>query len=164
MRWYFFVGALVLFVAGCAPQQNDQLTQLQKDQIESEVNAVVDSIFVRWERLEADRCFQYYWPELVVVFDSSRLNFDAYRKMCIEYIPLLTATKWTKVRVDVIPLTSDLAMCTAVWRSTDFLKSGDTETWNPVTYSLLLKKFEGQWKVAYSHASGIPITEKAAKK
>ena len=164
MKRNIFVTALLLFFVGCTPQQSGQLTQQQKDQIKSEVTAVVDSIFVRWARLDVDRCFQCYWPELVVVFDSTRLDFEGYRKMCVEYIPLLTATQWSKVRIDVMPLTPDLAMCTAVWKSKDFLKSGDTETWNPVTYTLLLKKSEGQWKVTYSHASGIPVTEKAGKK
>jgi ketosteroid isomerase-like protein len=165
MKANIFFAVLLLFILnGCTSTQRDQLTQQQKDQIKSEVKVVVDSIFAQWARLDADRCFQNYSPELVVVFDSTRLDFDAYRKMCVEYIPLLTATKWTKVRVDVIPLSPDLAVCTAVWNSKDSLKSGDTETWNPVTYTLLFKKSEGHWKVTYSHASGIPVTEKAGKK
>ena len=164
MKATIFVAALLLFWCGCTLQQPNQLTQQQQDQIKSEVKATCDSIVVRWERLDAEGSLQCYSPELVVVNDSARTDFATYKKGWVEYTPSLAATKWTTIRVDVIALTADLALCTGVWKSEDYLKSGDKETYNPIAYTLLFKKVAGQWKVTYSHASGVPVVQKAAKK
>ena len=164
MKRNIFVAALLLFFVGCTQQQSEQLTQQQKDQIAKEVKAICDSIIARWERLDVDGCLQYYSPDLVVVADSLRLDFETYRKSWIAEVPTLSATKWTTIREDIIVITSDLAVGTGVWKSEDFLKSGDKITYNPAAYTLIFKKVTGHWKVFYSHASGIPVTQKAGKK
>ena len=76
----------------------------------------------------------------------------------------MAATKWTTVRVDVIVLTCDLTICRGGWKDEAYMKSGDKITYDPVAYTLGFKNVAGQWKVFYSHASGIPVMHKAGKK
>jgi ketosteroid isomerase-like protein len=44
------------------------------------------------------------------------------------------------------------------------MKSGDRQTCDRHAYTMVFKKIAGQWKVVYSHDSGIVVTQKAGKK
>ncbi len=164
MRFIVVVVLLFLCCLKCTSQQSDRPIEGQEDQITNEVKIICDSIVVRWQRLDVDGCFDYYSRDLVVVNGSLRLDFQAYKKGLAQYAPTLVATKWTTIRKDILVLTADLALCTGVWKTEDFLKSGDKEIYNPIAYSLLFKKINDQWKVIYSHASGNRVFQKAAKK
>ncbi len=164
MRSTIVVAALFFCCLECTSQQSDRPTAKQEDRITNEVKTICDSIVARWQRLDVDGCFEYYSPDLVVVNGSLRLDYQAYKKGLAQYAPALIATKWTTIREDVLVLTADLALCTGVWRTEDFLKSRDKEIYNPIAYSLLFKKMTGQWKVVYSHASGNRVFQKADNK
>jgi ketosteroid isomerase-like protein len=44
------------------------------------------------------------------------------------------------------------------------MKSGDIVVYAPHVYTMVFKRIAGQWKVVWSHDSGIPVTHKAGKK
>jgi hypothetical protein len=44
------------------------------------------------------------------------------------------------------------------------LKSGDKIIINPHAYTMIFRQIKGQWKVIYSHDSGIPVIQAAEKK
>lgn len=52
MKATIFVAALFVFLVGCSSKQGAQLTQQQRDQIKTEVKAISDSIWARYQRLE----------------------------------------------------------------------------------------------------------------
>ena len=164
MKSKIVVAVLFLYYLGCTSYKSDRPTEQQEDQITNEVKIICDSIVARWQRLDVDGCFEYYSDYLVVVNGSLRLNYQEYKKGLAQYAPALDSTKWQTIREDVLVLTTDLALCTGVWRTEDFLKSRDKEIYNPVAYSLLFKKMSGQWKVIYSHASGNRVFQKASNK
>ena len=165
MKAKFLFTILMLFIlVGCTSQQSDQLTQQQKEQIKSEVKAVSDSITARWVGLDAEGALQYYSPDLVHVYDSLRLDFQAYKKGWIDLNNSITTIKVTPIREDYIVLTKDLVISTWVGKDEYNMKSGDKIIGDPLTYTLVFKNIAGQWKVLYSHASVIPVTQKAEKK
>ena len=43
-------------------------------------------------------------------------------------------------------------------------KSGDKMKEDPDVYTWIFKKIDGQWKVIYSHESGVPVMQKATTK
>ncbi len=167
MKRNIFVAALLLFIIGCTPQQSDQLTQQQKDQIKSEIKAVGDSIIARFERLDAVGGFEFYsdspdWG--MVNADGSRWDFQTAKKAQPDWANSVTAWKSTTTRQDFIFLTKDIVICAWDAKDETFMKSGDKITYDPHAYTLVFKKIAGQWKVIYSHDSGIPVTQKTGKK
>ena len=140
------------------------MTQQQKDQIKNEVKAVCDSIIAKWERLDAEGALQYYSPDLVVVDGTVRHDFQEYKKLWIQYNNPIATINVTPIREDYIVTSKNIVICTWVGKDEDYLKSGDKITYDPIAYTLVFKKIAGQWKVFYSHASGIAVTQKAGKK
>jgi hypothetical protein len=164
MKTRIFVAALLLFCGGCTSQQSDQLNQQQKDQIKSEAKVAVDSIFAKWGRLDVEGALQYYSPELVVVGDSSLIDYQASKKGWMDFASSAATAKWTTVRLEFIVLTKDLVISAWMGKVELLLKSGDKMTVDPQGYTDVCKKVGGQWKVVYEHASGIPVTQKADRK
>jgi hypothetical protein len=159
----FVVALLLLFCFGFTSQPSDQLTQQQKDQIKSEVKAVGDSIIAKIERLDAG-WLDYYLDSPDFIFfnaDGSRWDFQTAKKAQPDGFKSMTAWKWTTTRQDFIFLTKDIVICAWDGKDETILKSGDKITYDPHAYTLVFKKIAGQWKVIYSHDSGIPVTKKA---
>ena len=166
MKANIFVAVLFLFCLGCTPQESDQLSQQQKDQIKNEVKAVGASIIAEAERLDA-RWLDYYvdspdWG--MVNADGSRWDFQTTMKVVPDIFKTMTAWKWTTTRQDFIFVTKDIVICAWDGKDETLLKSGDKITYDPHAYTMVFKKIAGQWKVIYSHDSGIPVTQRAGKK
>ena len=108
MKANICVAVLLLFILGCTPQQSDQLTQPQKDQIKSEVKVVCDSIIAKFERLDGEGAFQLYadspdWG--MVNADGSRWDYQVTKKATLDFPNTATAWKWTTTRQDFIFVT-----------------------------------------------------------
>jgi hypothetical protein len=154
-----------IFIAGCTSQQSDQLTQQQKDQIKSEVKAVSDSIIAGAERLDSGY-FDYFadspdWG--MVSAEGSRWDFQTTKKAISDFVTSATSYKWTTTRLDFLFLTRDMVICALDGKDEVIMKSGDKQTCDRYAYTMVFKKIAGQWKVVYSHDSGIVVTQKAGK-
>jgi ketosteroid isomerase-like protein len=166
MKRNTFVAALLLFIVGCTPQQSDQLTQQQKDQIKKEVKAAADSMMAKFERFDADGSIEYYWdsPDFTKLnVDGSQNDFQTQKKS-MNNVKWLTAVKVPTVSEKITVVTKDVAICVREAKLEMSLKSGDRLTCDPFAYTLVFKNIGGQWKVILSHESGIINTEKAGKK
>jgi len=156
----------IIFLTGCTSQESDQLTQLQKDQIKSEVRAAADSIMARFERFDADGSMQYYWesPDFTKLnMDGSQNDFQG-QKEAMNRVHSLTAVKVSTVSEKLTVVTKDVAICARQAKLDMSLKTGERMTCDPFTYTLVFKNIGGQWKVILAHESGTPIVEKAGKK
>jgi hypothetical protein len=167
MKANIFVVALPLIILGCTPQQSDQLTQQQKDQIKSEVKAVADSIVARFGRADGVGCLQYYsdspdWGMLNA--DGTRWDFQTTKKFLIDFPNTFSGYKWTTTHQDFIFLAKDIVICSWDVKDESLMKSGDKIIYDPHAYTMIFKKIAGQWKVFYSHDSGIAVTQKAGQK
>jgi hypothetical protein len=148
-------------------QRSEQLTQQQKGQIKKEVKAVGDGIIANWVGLDPEGGLQYYsdspdWG--MVNADGSRWDFQTFKKFWIDSVKSVTAIKWTTTRQDFTFVTKDIVICAWDGKDETTLKSGDKITYDPHAYTMVFKKIAGQWKVIYSHDSGIAVTQKAGKK
>ena len=81
-----------------------------------------------------------------------------------DFLNMATAWKWTTTRQDFIFVTKDIVICAWDGKDETVTKSGDKITYDPHAYTMVFKKIAGQWKVIYSHDSGIAVTVKAGKK
>jgi hypothetical protein len=156
------VAMLLIICLGCSQQQSEQLTPQQIDQIRNEVKAVVDSITLG---TDVNVRMRYYWdsPEFVAInLDGSQSDREGVRR----------SQEWLEDSVVAINLslsdeypvvTKDIVI--SVWRGTEELglKSGDKVKFHPHVQTFVFRKFEGKWKVVYTHESGILTREKSKK-
>lgn len=167
MKRNIIVAALLLFIVGCTPQQSDQLTQQQKDQIKSEVKAVCDSLWAKWTRLDGEATIQYFRdsPEFVAFnADGSRSEFQAFKQMTLDGASSAAAFKLAPARIDFYVLAKDAVIYSWFGKSEFAMKSGDKITYDPDAGTFVFKKVGGQWKIIYIHESATITTQKAGKK
>jgi hypothetical protein len=167
MRYTLLFAMLLAFFFGCTPQQSDQLTQQQKDQIKSEVKPVVDSILAKAERLDLNGTLPYFWdsPEFVSYnADGSRWDFQAFTKSSTDAFVNMAALKNTTAREEFRVEAKDLVIYSWAGKGEMFMKSGDKITEDPEATTWVFKKVDGQWKIIYCHDSGTTTMQKAGKK
>ena len=167
MKATIFIATLLLCIFGCTSKQSEQLTQQQKDQIIKEIKVVGDSLIAKDERLDAVSAFQYYsdspdWG--MVNADGSRWDYQYTKKVQPEFFKTIASWKWTTIHQDFKILAKDIVVCAWDGKDETIMKSGEKITVDPHAYTMIFKKIEGQWKVIYSHDSGVPVTQKAEKK
>jgi hypothetical protein len=160
MKAYVIITALLVFIlVGCTSQQSEQLTLQQKEQITQEVKIVMDSIFAKFGRLDVVGALEYYSPELLVVGDTSIMPYQSTKEIWIGTFSSMATVKWTPVQWKCIPLTKDLVISSWIGNMEFLMKSGEKFIVNPLGYTDILKKFDGQWKSIYEHSSGTPVMQ-----
>ena len=165
MKATILVAALPLLVSvGCTSRQSEQLTQQQTDQIKNEVKVVGDTILATFARLDGPRTFQFYanTPHWVMFnADGSQWDYKTTRKGMLDAANAAAAYKYTTLRQDFWVVTKDVVISAWVIKEESVMKSGDTLVYDPHPYTLVFRRMAGQWKVVWSHDSGIPVTHKA---
>jgi len=167
MKPTILILVLILLCFGCTPRQSDQLARQQKDQIKSEVQLVFDSLMAAHHRLDIERMLQYFWdsPEYVMYnLDGSKSDFKAFKKSSLDILNVIDSVRASVQSQEYTVLTEDYVMCSFAGNSSLFFKSGDKLKIDPEAYTWIFKRVNDQWKVAYSHESGIIAMERTGKK
>jgi ketosteroid isomerase-like protein len=165
MKANIFVATLLLFIlGGCTSKQNDQLTLQQIEQIKSEVKAAGEPLMSSWAKLDADKALQCYSPEMFACMDTLLINYQTYAKGWQGYTQSASSIKLTPIKEDNIVLTKDYVISTWVGKVEIEQKSGDKITYNPIRYTDIWKKADGQWKIIFEQSSGTPVIQVAEKK
>ena len=165
MKTRILIAVALLFCFGCTSQETNQLSQQEKDRIKAEVKAAADDIVVKLDNLDAEGALQHYSPELVHVADGSQNDYRTYKKGWVDVNNSAASWKLVPVHEEVMVLTKDLAITTWVGKMEYVAKSGDKTTTDPIAYTDVFEKIDGQWKVIYEHASARgEVTEKAGRK
>jgi ketosteroid isomerase-like protein len=156
----------LFIVVGCARQQGDELSPQQKEQSQKEVMAVTDSIISKWAALDAEGALQYYSDSPDWVWfgpGGTGYDFQAFKKLWREVNQSTAMTKVTTVREQFTVISRDVVICAWEGKDENTLKTGDRLTYDPHAITFLFKRMGGQWKVTYTHESGIPVVQKAGK-
>jgi hypothetical protein len=166
MKSNLLVMLLLFLLVGCTKQQDDQLTQQQKDQIKSDVKAVLDSILARVDRLDPGWADYYAdspdWG--MANADGSRWDYKTFVKNVPEAFKTMTAYRWTTTRQDCLFMTKDMVICAWDGRDETIMNTGDRVIYDPHAITAVFKKIAGQWKIVYRRDSGTPVMQKAGKK
>ena len=150
-----FALAFSLFLPVVAQPQH-QLTQVRKDQIKGEIKTVLDTMFARAERLDADAAFELYSPDVVVSRDSTLRDFQSYKLLWKDTFKYLAQWKWTSYHENFIFISADVVICALVGKVDLVFKSGDRLAVNPQGYTDVFKKIDGRWLAIYETAFGTP--------
>jgi hypothetical protein len=164
MKTSTFFTFLLFFILGCTQKQTEQLTEQEKEQIKKEIKATGDILISGWAALDADKALQFYSPEMVACMDSLLIDYKAYAKGWQGYTQSASSIKLTPIKDDYIVLTKDFVISTWVGKVEMLMKSGDKITYNPIRYTDIMKKVDGQWKAIFEQSSGIPMVQAAEKK
>ena len=162
-----FVAALLFLCFGCTSQQNEELTQQQKDQIKNEVKVLVDSMVAKDNRLDAVGAMRYYWdsPEFVTFnADGTRSDYQTYTKGVLDQFNSFASLKLTNVRQDFVVLSKDIVICAFLGKAEVTLKSGDKVLFDPDAVMMVFKKIAGEWKIVSQQESATIVTQKAVEK
>ncbi|GEM_PF-1248109 len=166
MKAHLFVAALLLLCIGCTPQQGDQLDPQQLDRITKEVTVVADSIWAKWEQVNPEEALQYFAdsPDWVY-FDAqgTRRDFQTHKKVMAAFKSSASAYQWTSIRRDFPLVTRDIVICSWLGKDEALWESGVKYVCDPHAYTLVFKNISGQWKLIYTHDSGIGSTQKTSK-
>jgi hypothetical protein len=164
MKTNIIIATLLLFIFGCTSNQNEQLTQQQKEQIKKEVRLVLDSAFARLEKLDANGALKYYSQDMVDGGDTVLQNFQVYKKDVIDFFSNTDSVKWTEDRWECIVLSKNLVLSYWVGKGKWLFKSKEVLTFDPNIYTNIIKNENGQWKIIFEQFHGIPKTDKAEMK
>jgi len=164
MKAAIVAATLLLVGVGCTRRHNEELTQQQADQIRSEVKAVGDSLMARFERLDGPGAFELYanTPQWVMFnMDGSQWDYETTQKAMDDSIASAAKYEYTTLRQDFMVVSPDVVICAWVLKDEVIRKSGDTIAYDQHPYTIVFKRIAGQWKIVWSHDSGIPTVLKA---
>jgi ketosteroid isomerase-like protein len=153
------IAVVLLFLFGCTQKQNSLLTQQETDQIKSEVKAAAEPLMTGWAALDGSTALKSFSPEMVSCFDSLLMDYQSYERSWTAYTEGLASIKITPIKEDYIILTKDFVIDTWVGKVEELMKSGEKVTYNPMRYTNVFKKADGQWKIVFAQSSGIPVIE-----
>jgi hypothetical protein len=159
MRTFCFItmiAILLFYIFGCIQQQNDQLTQQQKDQIKQEIKVVFDSIFARYEKLDVNGALNYYSQDMVHGGDTVLQGFQGYKDAGIDFFKNVDSVKWTSGHLECIILDKDLVLTYWVGKGNWLFKSKERLIFDPNIYTNIIKNENGQWKVIFEQFTGTP--------
>jgi hypothetical protein len=167
MKAHLLLPTLFFLCFSCTLPKTEQLSPQLKLQIQSEVEAVADSIWAKWVQLDPEAAFQYYSDSpgwLSINSQGSSYDLTAYRRLASDFKKSATAYKWTTLRRDFNVLSEDIAICDWIGKDEATWKSGDKAVCDPHAYTLIFKKMSAGWRLAYSHDSGVWATQKGGKR
>jgi SnoaL-like protein len=164
MKAPIVAATLLVFGAGCTARQGEELSQRETDRIRSEVAAVGDTIMARFVRLDGTGAFQLYadTPHWVMFnADGSQWSYETTRKAMDDSTRSSASYEYRTLRRDFMVVNRDVVVCAWVLKDEVIIASGDTIVYNQHPYTLVFRRIGGQWKVVWSHDSGVPMRLKA---
>ncbi len=166
MKQNLLFACCLLLGAGCAHERGDELSPHEKEQITNEVKATTDSIIARWTALDAEGALQYYSDSPDWAWfgpGGGGYDFESFRKLWREVNQSTDSIAVTTTREQFTVVARDAVLCAWEGKDTSTMKSGDKLIYDPHAITFLFKRIGHQWKVIYTHESGIPVVQKAGR-
>ena len=136
--------------------QNCHVTSEEIDQIRSEVQAAAEPLMTGWAALDGNIAIKSFSPEMVSCYDTLLLDYKSYKESWKIYTDARESIKITPIREDYIILTRDFVIDTWVGKVEEVMKNGEKVIYDPMRYTNIFKKADGQWKIVFAQSSGIP--------
>ena len=150
------IASLVVF-SGCHQDHNETLTAHQIEQIKIDVEKAAEPLMTGWAALDGSIALKSFSKEMVSCFDTLLLDYDAYAKSWDIYTEARSAIEIITLKNDYIILTPDLVIDSWVGKVEEVLKTGEKILYNPMRYTNLFKKTDGEWKIIFAQSTGIPV-------
>ncbi len=136
--------------------QNGHLTSKEINQIKNEVKAAAEPLMTGWAALDGNIAIKSFSPEMVSCYDTFLLDYESYKESWKIYTESRESIKITPIKEDYIILIREFVIDTWVGKVEEVMKTGDKVIYNPIRYTNIFKKADGQWKIVFAQSSGIP--------
>jgi hypothetical protein len=102
-------------------------------------------------------------PEWITLnADGTSWDYKTARQSLGTILDLTDSFKWTRIRQEFNIISREVVITALFSKEETIMKSGDKITYDSHAYTIVFKKISDQWKMIYSHDSGIPVIEKSA--
>ena len=137
--------------------QNGHLTSKEINQIKNEVKAAAEPLMTGWAALDGNIAIKSFSPEMVSCYDTFLLDYELYKESWKIYTGSRESIKITPIKEDYIILTREFVIDTWVGKVEEVMKTGDKVIYDPMRYTNIFKRANGQWKIVFAQSSGIPV-------
>jgi ketosteroid isomerase-like protein len=165
MKTTIFIGSMLLLILSCTSQKEKPMSQQEKDQIRNEVMTVTDKHMMTIVNKDLDGLMNFCQesPEWITLnADGTSWDYKTARQAFVSILDSTASFKWTRIRQEFIIISRDLVISALFSKEENIMKSGDKISYDSHAYTMVFRKISDQWKLIYSHDSGIPVIEKAA--
>ena len=177
MKKNLFVSAMLMMGAslfiGCnknnEEQQKvvkDEMTSEEKESAKKEISNVAKFIIDNAAKMDVETAMKPYLnsPDFLVVNpDGTHANYDEMRAKNIEVFKQLASFKQENIKEDFRFITKDDVLFTWFGKNEVVLKNGDTIKNDSYIGTMLMKKIDGEWKIAFAQETASPTIEIKAK-
>lgn len=156
---------MLLIILSCTSQKDKLMTQQEKDQIRNEVMTVSDNFMKTIVNKDLDGLMNFCQesPEWITLnADGTSWDYKTARQAFVSIFDSTATFKWTRIRQEFNIISRDLVITALFSKEENIMKSGDKISYDSHAYTMVFRKISDQWKLIYSHDSGIPVIEKAA--
>jgi uncharacterized protein (TIGR02246 family) len=157
-RILFVVCALVVSLAACQPASRE-LTQDEQIPIIDTLLQFQRDLFVAAEAIDPERVLTFFAEDASVSVDGTAMSPAAFQEFLRLAYAGLGSHEITWHPAEVSVLTRDIAIMTVGGLATTVSVEGDTTVYQPVTWTEVFVRREGQWKLRQAHQSwGSPVS------
>jgi ketosteroid isomerase-like protein len=145
---------LFCFTACTAPQDS-KLTEEAKANIKEEITKMVDSIKMTANELRTDYFKKIYWnnDQFIGVDLTGSKGYNAYMKETDAMYSNMKSIEFMEDKVSMVVFDDKTVMALFEGKAKGKSKDGVKMNLNNFHASMLFRKIDGKWKVAYTHES-----------
>ena len=150
------LGALVLLAESCDSTPAAYRDPPDLAEVRVQVAAAVWDFHAADTARNAEAVIALLWPEYEMLVDGQRTGYDAIAAGSREFMAGLETfhTVWSDLKV--VPLSSDLAISSFVFRDSIVTKSGDVSLSQGPT-SFVWERRNGEWRLRFGDADHYPL-------
>jgi len=165
MKTTIFIGSMLLLILSCTTQKEKPMSQQEKDQIRNELMKVTDNFMTTIINKDLDGLMNFCQesPEWITLnADGTSWDYKTARQAFVSIFDSTASFKWTRIRQEFNIISREVVITALFSKEETIMKSGDRITYDSHAYTIVFRKISDQWKMIYSHDSGIPVIEKTA--
>jgi ketosteroid isomerase-like protein len=139
----------------CSAPQEKKLTPEDKDKIKDEISSMVDSIKTSANELRTDYFKKIYSndDQFIGVDLTGAHNYDEYMKETDDMYANMKSIEFMEDKVSMVVFDNKTVIALFEGKAKGESKDGVKMNLNNFHASMLFRKVDGQWKVAYTHES-----------
>jgi hypothetical protein len=140
----------------------EELSSFEKEKIEGETRAAIETLITGCETLDMDLAFRAFSDSpdfLMMATDGSLCDYQTYVDSNVDYLETCSRFKLTTFKDEIRILRPDMAIFSWAYGAEATLKSGEKDIVEKAGASFVFRKVDEDWKVVYYHESSLPAIQ-----
>lgn len=139
----------------------DHLSNSEKETIEKELHAAIDTLIADCEALDMELAFGVFSDPpgfLMMGTDGSLCDYQMYLNNNVDYLMTCSSFELTTFKKEVRILDRGTAVFSWAYGARATLKTGEQDIVENAGATFLFRRLNDEWKVVYYHESSVPPT------